>query len=133
AGCGVPNPPVIYDPCNQDGSSSLSQQFVQLKADGVTSMLYYPCADVDAPYAPQAVASSINYNPEWVVMGWSELYVSTMVYAGSPSELGASFGVAPWNKLGPRNSMPWFQSYTAGGGAWPPHGTSYALDLVDGQ
>ena len=114
AGCGLSQIPVVYY-SNSEDDSALSESFVQLKANGVTTILYYPYYFGDNPWAPQQVAQSDHYNPEWATIGWNDLVIWNTREVPN-SEANLSFGVAGWNKDIALADQPWYQAYLAGGG-----------------
>jgi hypothetical protein len=114
AACGVQAPVIYYDTKNNNDGAE-EQNFVKLKNDGVTSVIYYAIwgspSDVNA--LPPYTANSVGYQPEWI----NTSHQSWISANFSPAnEAASAFGVASWNKQLPLGSSPWYQAFTMAGG-----------------
>lgn len=129
AGCGQKDLPVVTYTNESSDSATLRQAFIHLKADGVTTVLYFPIWGNGNPWDPQPAASSVSYDPEWVVFGWQSFTAASLLLDNPPDETGNTFGVASWNKGGPLPTLPWYQAYLAEGGT---PASAEKLDTADG-
>jgi hypothetical protein len=123
ASCGL-NPPVVeYHPEDSSGGGDVQAQFVQLRSQGVTSLIFWPPVQQQTG-DPRRAASNIGWNPEWVLVGWSAWCAALQTYYG-PAQSAAAFGVGGFNKLNQLEQTPWFQSYLAAAGHAPAARSMY--------
>ena len=114
-GCGVHDPKVVRFTGTRDDLGPLTAEFRQLQQDGVTSLIFFPYTGASTPQSPPSVASAIAYHPEWVLIGWNQFLVASML--NNPTDESAhAFGVGVWNKLLPAPLEFWEQSYLEAGG-----------------
>jgi len=114
AGCGVSGLRQVYYTNSTSDVGALSESFVQLKAAGVTSLLFYPL--FSGTTFPPEVASTAAYDPEWVTLSWEPLITADFETNGTPNETNNTFGIAEWNRLLPLSRMPWDEAYLEAGG-----------------
>jgi hypothetical protein len=114
-GCGIHDPAVVRNPEGRSAAAGSAAQLSALQRDGVTSVLYYPYGGNGQAGAPLTSAASINYRPEWVVMGWSN-YNTAFILNDPSTESSGAFGVGSWNKQAPLSQEPWTQASVAAGG-----------------
>ena len=133
AACGVPRPRVVeyvHPQDSQDPSANVSAM-VQLKKDGITSLIYWPTSGGSASAgAPQKAASGVGYHPEWIIPGYS----SASVYAlgiGAPDEVRSSFGIASWNHVQALSERPSYRAYAESVGDAPPEDVAVQPQLYE--
>jgi len=114
-GCGVHSPRVIRYTGKREDSSTLAADFQQEQQAGVTSVLYFPFTGDQTPQSPPTVASTVNWSPEWVLMGWNNYLTSSFLNEPASQTAGA-FGIGMWNRFPPLSQEFWVQSYLAAGG-----------------
>jgi hypothetical protein len=121
--CGVPRPRVVeyQAPLATNDPSAITSAMLQLKADGITSVILWPpeCCWAAAG-APQKAATNAGYHPEWIIAGWSAGSTAALD-TGASDQLRDSFGVASWSRRQPLPRRPYFRAYSeAIGGKSPP-------------
>jgi hypothetical protein len=114
-GCGVHDPKVIRYTQERSDISSLGAAFQKEMQAGVTSVLFFPFSGDSTPQSPPTVAYGLNWNPEWVLMGWNN-YLTATFLSEPTSEAKGAFGVGAWNLFLPVADEFWVQSFVAGGG-----------------
>ncbi|HVV75613.1 MAG TPA: hypothetical protein VHC43_06215 [Mycobacteriales bacterium] len=108
--CGVPKPRVV----EYNGAPLKdAPQFVQLRNEGVTSIIFYSTwGGASSTSSPPNVASHVGYRPEWLNVGW-KAYNS--VGLSATEEAKEVFGVAPFNRQLPYQQEFWAQTAAQGG------------------
>ena len=116
AACGVKEPRVVRYITNDDTTAAAqTEQYRKLRADGYTSLIFFPYTGSQARQAPPKLADAVQYRPEWVTIGWNKYL--TDIWSGSSDEQSrASFGVGVWNKEPQIELEFWHQAYAAAGG-----------------
>jgi hypothetical protein len=115
-GCGVSSPEVVrYNYENRDESARLTAKLQQMQSQGVTSIFWFPYGGGGTPTHSWQLADSINYHPEWVVIGWNN-YQTAFELQNPTSETANAFGVGVWNKYAPPGLEMWERSFVAAGG-----------------
>jgi hypothetical protein len=114
---------VEYQPQDSSGGGGVQADFVRLRSDGVTSLIFWGPVQQQTG-DPRRAASNIGWNPEWVSLGWSSWVAGLETYYG-PAHSAAAFGVGGFNKLTPLEQEPWFQAYLAVAGRAPTARSMY--------
>jgi len=133
AACGVPRPRVVQykQPLSTSDPSPIISAMLQLKSEGITSLIFWPMlSGAGAPGAPQKAASSANYHPEWIITGYSAGSAFGLG-AGSPEQVRSSFGVASWNKFETIAQRPYYRAYLEATGRTPPEIVSLQGDTYE--
>jgi hypothetical protein len=117
ASCGAGDVKVYYyDPVNDPfNPAPLTQTMVDLKSQGITSLIFEPWYNGPAPGTPQKIASQVGYQPEWVTIGITDYLIATI--AANREQAASTFGIGIWNKLGPIPNEPWGRAYLESGGS----------------
>lgn len=108
-GCGVHNPKIVREAGGAQGASANTAALQQLKADGVTSVIYLPWGGNGTTSSPLVQAQGVSYYPEWVVIG-DYNYNTAYMLNDPPSETKGAFGVGTWNKQPGLQQEPWAQA-----------------------
>lgn len=117
--CGVaPTRVLRYNTENSD-IAPLSAAFRELASDGVTSLVFVPLVGAATNGHPMAVASRVNYGPEWVTLGWNSYLTASLANVPADQKNGI-FGVGFWNKMPPLDQEMWVRVYKAAGGDTAP-------------
>jgi hypothetical protein len=116
AGCGVSSPRVIrYNYADRQQPATTTAALRDLQSDGVTSIVWFPFAAGGTPKHPWSSANSINYHPEWVMVGWHN-YAAAFEASNPASEVASAFGVGVWNKYAAPGLEMWERAFVAAGG-----------------
>ena len=127
--CGAKDLKVVREPTGQDHAAQIASAMVDLKNNGVTSVIFYPHGGNGSPGAPLTTASQVNYHPEWIVIGWSN-YNAAFMLNDPASETAGAFGVGAWNKQPVGYALePWAQAVAAAGGDSSTYGNPDARTL----
>ena len=113
--CGVPTPKLVRYTNGSGNNTALAAEFQQLAGEGVTSLVYLPYQGSGTGTSPMEVAQSVNFRPEWVLIGHST-YLTAHQLNNPQSETSGAFGVGLWNKMPALNQEMWAEAYLAAGG-----------------
>ena len=121
-GCGVRDPKVVRHARGNENIAANSAAIQQLKADGVTSVIFLPWGSNGTPRSALVQAEQVGFRPEWVVMGVYN-YNTAYMLRDPPTQTAGAFGVGIWNKQPQLALEPWSQAVVAAGGDAATTGT----------
>lgn len=131
AACGAGRPRVVeYRRPGGDPSPTVSAM-LQLRNEGVTSVIFWPeAAGSSSAGAPQKAASSVGYHPEWILPGWSVNDLAALT-GGALDELPNSFGLASWGPIPRLTDRPYYRAFSETTGGQPPEVLTTQGDAYD--
>jgi len=113
--CGVHAPHVVRQHISTQNAGAEAATMQQLKAEGVTSLIFLPFGANGYAHSPLQAALNVGFEPEWVLIGWYN-YNTAYMLRDPTQETSGAFGVANWNKQPQLALEPWYQAAAAVGG-----------------
>jgi hypothetical protein len=118
--CGIHPEVATYNSTNQDANdTSLAQQMVAWKGDGVTSVIFVSAGTGDAT---MRTASQVGYHPEWLTLGSHMDDAEVNWSQEPPDQLRSLFGLGAWDRHVNEADEPVSRAYASQGPGSTPGG-----------
>ncbi len=105
--CGVELAAFHDDPMDAPDTTGA---ILEMRDAGVTSVICLCAVDTAREGYTQAATQQL-YFPEWVMSSYLNMDVDNAYHGTSPDQAGNVLGIAMWNRLLPRQQMPWWKAW----------------------